>query len=62
MAGFPSEEFCDWQWTIVPAGVRAINVEKAPPQLQPIVSAIDDWNRNFKLGVVFEWERLARAG
>ena len=54
LAGFSSEAFCDWQWTDIVRGVRAINVEKAPPQLQPIVSAIDDWNRNYKLGVVFE--------
>ncbi|MGA2796385.1 MAG: sugar-binding domain-containing protein [Thermoguttaceae bacterium] len=54
LAGFPTEAFCDWQWTDIVRGVRAINVEKAPPQLLPIVSAIDDWNRNYKLGVVFE--------
>jgi beta-galactosidase len=54
LAEFPTEAFCDWQWTDVVRGVRAINVEKAPPQLQPIVSAIDDWNRNYKLGVLFE--------
>ncbi|MGA2061664.1 MAG: sugar-binding domain-containing protein [Thermoguttaceae bacterium] len=54
LAGYPTEAFCDWQWTDIVRGVRAINVEKVPPQLQPIVSAIDDWNRNYKLGVVFE--------
>jgi beta-galactosidase len=54
LAGFPTEAFCDWQWTDVVRKVRAINVEKAPAELRPIVSAIDDWNRNYKLGVVFE--------
>jgi beta-galactosidase len=34
--------------------IRAINIEKAPAQLKPIVQAIDDWNRNYKLAVVFE--------
>jgi beta-galactosidase len=34
--------------------VRAINIEKAPAQLKPIVQAIDDWNRNYRLALVFE--------
>jgi hypothetical protein len=54
LAGFPAEEFCNWQWTEIIRGMRAVNVEKAPPQLRPIVSAIDDWNRNYKLAVLFE--------
>jgi beta-galactosidase len=37
-----------------PRFIRAINIEKAPAQLKPIVQAIDDWNRNYKLAVVFE--------
>ncbi len=54
LAEFPTEAFCDWQWTDIVRKVRAINIENVPPQLRPIVSAIDDWNRNYKLGVVFE--------
>ena len=54
LAGFPTEAHCDWQWTDIVRGMRAINVEQAPPQLRPIVSAIDDWNRNNKLAVLFE--------
>jgi beta-galactosidase len=34
--------------------IRAINIERAPAQVQPIVQAIDDWNRCYKLAVVFE--------
>jgi beta-galactosidase len=37
-----------------PGFIRAINIEKAPAPLQPIVQAIDDWNRNYKLAVIFE--------
>jgi hypothetical protein len=54
LANFPTEGFCDLQWTDLVRNMRAINIEKAPPQLRPIVQAIDDWNRNYKLGVVFE--------
>jgi hypothetical protein len=54
LAEFPTEGFCDWQWTDIIGGVRAINLESVPYQLIPIVQAIDDWNRGYKLGVVFE--------
>jgi len=54
LAEFPTEANCDWQWTQIIRGVRAVNLDKLPRGLQPIVSAVDDWNRNWKLGVVFE--------
>jgi hypothetical protein len=31
-----------------------VNLGNLPRGLQPIVSAIDDWNRNWKLGAIFE--------
>jgi hypothetical protein len=34
--GFPHEQ-------------RAINLEHLPKELEPVVWAIDDWNRNYKL-------------
>ena len=54
LAEFPTEPNCDWQWTTLVGNCRAVNLEKLPPDLTPIVSAIDDWNRNYKLGVIFE--------
>jgi hypothetical protein len=54
LAEFPTENFCDWQWTDIVSNVRAINIDNAPPQLLPAVQAIDDWNRGYKLGVIFE--------
>ena len=54
LAGFPTEGFCDLQWGDIVRNVRAINIEKIPTALRPIVSAIDDWNRNYKLAVLFE--------
>ncbi|MFM2293884.1 MAG: hypothetical protein RLZZ350_297, partial [Verrucomicrobiota bacterium] len=58
LAEFPTRNYCDWQWTQIINRARAMNLGKLPRGLQPIVSAIDDWNRNWKLGVVFE----ARVG
>ncbi len=51
---FPTDKFCDWQWTSIIHNVPSVNLTSAPPDLQPIVSAIDDWNRNWRLGVIFE--------
>jgi hypothetical protein len=54
LAGFPTEANCDWQWTQIIRGVRPVNLDRLPRGLQPIVQAIDDWNRNWKLGAIFE--------
>jgi beta-galactosidase len=54
LAGFPTTEACDWQWTPLIDNVRSVNLTAAPRELKPIVAAIDDWNRNWRLGVIFE--------
>lgn len=54
LASFPTDRFCDWQWTSVIDGVRSVNLTNAPRGLWPLVAAIDDWNRNWRLGVIFE--------
>jgi beta-galactosidase len=54
LSEFPSEDYCDWQWTDIINGVHAINLGSVPSQLTPMVRAIDDWNRGFKRGVIFE--------
>lgn len=54
LAEFPTDKNCDWQWTPLIHNVRAVNLTDAPRELKPIVWAIDDWNRNWKLGVIFE--------
>ena len=52
--GFFSDSYFDWQWASLMDNVRAINLERLPKELEPVVWAIDDWNRNYKLGVIFE--------
>ncbi len=54
LAGFPTTDACDWQWTPLVDNVRSVNLTAAPRKLKPIVAAIDDWNRNWRLGVIFE--------
>ena len=52
--GFPTSTHFDWQWAQIIQNVRAVNLDHWPAELEPIVWAIDDWNRNYKLGVIFE--------
>jgi beta-galactosidase len=58
LAGFPTSSHFDWQWSELVNGARAMNLDRLPRALQPIVQPIDDWNRNYKLGALFE----ARVG
>ena len=58
LAEFPTGTHFDWQWTEIVRGTRAINLDSLPRELQPIVQPIDDWNRNYKLGLIVE----ARVG
>ncbi len=54
LAFFPSQSHFDWQWSSIISNVRAVNLDRLPESLEPMVWAIDDWNRNYKLGVIFE--------
>lgn len=54
LAAFPTDSFSDWQWMEIVKNARAVNLDKLPKGLQPIVQPIDDWNRNYKLGMIFE--------
>ena len=54
LARFPTEPNFDWQWAEIVRGARAVNLDRLPRALEPVVWAIDDWNRNYKLGLVFE--------
>jgi beta-galactosidase len=52
--GFITSSNFEWQWANIVGSVRAVNLDRLPPLLEPVVWAIDDWNRNYKLGVIFE--------
>jgi len=55
LAEFATDFHYDWQWQdVTQPACRAMNLDRLPRALQPIVQVIDDWNRNYKLGLVFE--------
>jgi beta-galactosidase len=51
---FPTDEHQSWQWIDILQGARGINLENFPKKIQPIVQPIDEWNRNYKLALIFE--------
>ncbi|HKY43070.1 MAG TPA: discoidin domain-containing protein [Pyrinomonadaceae bacterium] len=54
LGGFPTSSHFDWQWAQIISNVRAVNMDRLPVEVEPLVWAIDDWNRNYKLGLLFE--------
>jgi len=54
LSRFPTDSFSDWQWMEIVRNARAVNLDKLPKNLQPVAQPIDDWNRNYKLGMIFE--------
>jgi hypothetical protein len=54
LSGFPTSIGLEWQWKEIVKNARAINVSGLPAGLRPIVQPIDDWNRNYKLALLFE--------
>jgi beta-galactosidase len=55
LAEFPTDSYSDWQWEdVIKPECRAVNMTEMPHELAPIVQPIDDWNRNWKLGMLFE--------
>ena len=54
LGGFPTGSHFDWQWAQIIQNVRAVNMDRLPVEVEPLVWAIDDWNRNYKLGLLFE--------
>jgi beta-galactosidase len=54
LKGFPTEANCDWHWIDLAGSARALSMGALPKGLEPIVQPIDDWNRNWKLGLMYE--------
>ncbi|HPC94764.1 MAG TPA: hypothetical protein PLU87_07485 [Sedimentisphaerales bacterium] len=54
LASFPTEFHSNWQWQDLIRNSKAMVLDTFPAKLKPIVQVIDDWNRNRKLGLVFE--------
>jgi len=54
LAGFPTEFHSNWQWWHLVKNSRPVMLDDTPAGYRPIVQAIDNFERNHKLGLVFE--------
>jgi hypothetical protein len=57
-ARFPTESHADWQWWDLMNRSAPLVLDDTPPDYRPLVQVIDNFDRNHKLGIVFE----ARVG
>ena len=57
-AHFPTKSHSEWNWAEILNQSRAMVLDSLPRGLRPLVQVIDDWNRNRRLGLIFE----CRAG
>ena len=54
LAGFPTEEYCNWQWWSLLTPCAGSVVLDQVKNIQPIVQTIDAFSRNQKLSLIFE--------
>ena len=55
---FPTEFHSNWQWWHLVKNSRAMILNATPPSFRPVVQVVDGFDRNHKLGLIFE----ARVG
>ena len=51
---FPTAHHGGWQWEEILEEARGFLMDQMPEGLKPVVTAIDDWNRNLPLALMFE--------
>ena len=54
LAAFLTDTHSDWQWWDLVMGSRALVLDDTPASLRPVVQVIDNFERNHKLGCLFE--------
>ncbi len=54
LADFPTQYYSNWQWWDLVDHSKPMVMDQMPGNLTPTVQMIDDWNKNHKIGLVFE--------
>ncbi|WMJ86529.1 sugar-binding domain-containing protein [Anaerocolumna sp. MB42-C2] len=55
---FPTRAYQEWQWEEIIYGAYGLNLSGFPEELTPIVQPIDDYTRNYRLGMILECKVL----
>lgn len=51
---FPTDFHTNWQWWNIIKHSRPMILDDYPSEFRPIVQVIDNWDRNHKLGLIYE--------
>ena len=51
---FPTKEYQEYQWNEIIRDAKGINLKEYKLDFLPIVQPIDEWNRNYKMGLILE--------
>lgn len=51
---FPTDFHTNWQWWNIIKHSRPMILDNYPSEFRPIVQVIDNWDRNHKLGLIYE--------
>jgi hypothetical protein len=51
---FPTNSHSDWQWWSIVKNSRSMILDDSPQDFLPVVQSIDNFERNHKLGILFE--------
>ncbi len=54
LKGFPTNSYEEWQWEEIVRDGRGFNLEGFPEDLRPVVQAIDEWNRSYRMSLILE--------
>ena len=54
LSGFPTAKFGEWQWIDLTGEAHMLNLNTLPEAREPIMQPIDDYNRSWKLGMLYE--------
>jgi hypothetical protein len=58
LALFPTREYQEWQWEEIIQGANGVNLSEFPAELTPIVQPIDEYTRNYRMGMILEGKVL----
>ncbi|CAN1548164.1 hypothetical protein MCEMSE15_02063 [Fimbriimonadaceae bacterium] len=53
-AEFPTENHSDWHWWEILMKSQSLNLSSFPAEFSPVLQVIDRYERNYKLGSIFE--------
>ena len=56
LKSFPTEFHSNWQWWAVVKKSRPFILDNAPAGYKPLVQVVDNIERNYKLGLIFEFQ------